>query len=189
MSEPALLEVDKIKHEYHIGGKRLISITEAMKMANVIDNVFADDHALWVGTATHRAIELYIKGTLNWETLDGALKPRVEAWIDFETHTGFTPTATEKSVHNPTWGIAGTLDVLGVFPNGNEAIIEIKSGNVSRWAGVQVSLQDMLLGGSRRQRFGIKVPEMGRPNIKAFTDPDDYEVARACVIIANWKSK
>jgi hypothetical protein len=185
----ALFEVDREKHEYRYDGRKLISITDCMKTAGIIDNVFASDFDLWVGTATHRAIELYIKGTLKWETLDPSLHPRIEAWVEFETHTGFVATDTEKSIVNPMWGIAGTLDVLGRFPNGKEGIIELKSGNVSRWAGVQSAGQDILLGGPRRLRYGMKVPARGRPSVTPFTDPDDYNAFQAAVIIANWKTK
>lgn len=184
-----LLSVDREKHEYRYNGRKLISITEAMQAAGVIEKTYGTDYDLWVGTATHRAIELYIKGTLKWETLDPALVPRVEAWGEFVTHTGFVATDTEKAVCNPILGIAGMLDVLGVFPNGKEGIVEIKSGNVSRWAGVQTAGQDMLLGGARRQRFGIKIPQFGRPAVKPFNDPDDYAVFHAAIVIANWKTK
>lgn|SRR3990167_181921 len=183
------LVIDREKHEYHVDGRKVLSITDCMKSAGLIDNVYADDYTLWVGTATHRAIELHINGTLNYAVLDPELIPRVEAWDEFIKHTGFRPLATEKAFYNFNLRVAGTLDVYGVFPDDKEGIIEIKSGDVSRWAGIQTAGQDILMGGKQRQRFGIKIPKIGKPSVKPFTDPDDYAVFRAAVTIANWKNK
>jgi hypothetical protein len=183
------LVVDREKHEYHVDGRKVLSITDCMKSAGVIENVHGSDYDLWVGTATHRAIELHINGTLNYNTLDPALVPRVLAWDEFVKHTGFIPRETEKAIYNFNMRVAGMLDVLGEFPDGAEGIVELKSGNVSKWTGVQTAGQDMLMGGKQRRRFGLKVPAVGKPNVAPFTDVDDYLVFRAAVTIANWKNK
>lgn len=183
------LVVDREKHEYHVDGRKVLSITDCLKSAGIIENVNGTDYDLWVGTATHRAIELHINGTLNYATLDPALVPRVEAWDEFIKQTGFIPQETEKAIYNFNYRIAGMLDVLGVFPDGAEGIVEIKSGNVSKWAAIQTAAQDILLGGMHRRRFGIKIPKVGKPNVAPFVDPDDYPVARAAFVIANWKTK
>ena len=183
------LVVDREKHEYHHKGHRVLSITDCLRLAGILDTVRGSDFHLWVGTATHRAIELHIKGTLNYETLDPELLPRVKAWDEFVKQTGFVATATEKAVFNAQLNVAGMLDVLGVFPDGKEGIVEIKSGNVSRWAGLQTAGQDILLGGKHRLRFGIKIPKMGAPVVTLFKDPDDYVVFRSVATVANWKER
>jgi hypothetical protein len=153
--------------------------------------MFATDYDLYVGTATHKAIELHINGTLNYSILDPELIPRIDAWDEFVKHTGFRALETEKAVYNFNLRVAGMLDVYGVFPDGAEGIVEIKSGNVSRWAGVQTAGQDMLMGNSalHRKRFGLKIPKIGKPAVTPFKDVDDYLVFRAAVTIANWKNK
>ena len=183
------LTVDAIKHEYWAEGIRLKSITECLKESGVIEKVYADDHALWVGTATHRAIELWVKGTLNWESLDESLKPRVAAYADFVAKTAFNVIESELPVHNSGMGLAGTLDLYGAFPDGVEGIVEIKSGAVAAWAGIQTAGQDILLGGGKhRRRFGLKVPAHGPAVIRPFTDPDDYNVFLAAATIAHWRA-
>lgn len=180
---------DRDKHEYYVDRERWPSITDCMRSSGIIDPNQVSDYHLWVGTATHRAIELYIRGVLNIETLDPELKPRLVAWDEFTKGTGFVPEGSEISRYNPTLRFCGTLDVLGHFPDGQEGIVEIKSGNVSKWAGVQTAGQDILLGGKYRKRYGLKIPAEGRPVVRPFTDIDDYNVFRACVTITNWKTK
>lgn len=181
-------KADLEKHEYWLGSSQLLSITDCLRSAGLIDIRFATDYDLWVGTATHRAIELYNKGTLDLESLDQELKDRLGAWIDFLQKTGFRPKESEKSVYSPILRIAGTLDVLGDFPDGSEGIVEIKSGNVGGWCAIQTAGQDILLGGNKhRRRFGLKVPRMGDPRVTPHEDMDDYAVFRACVTVSHWK--
>jgi hypothetical protein len=182
------LTVDALKHEYWEEGVQLTSITDALKISGIIERVYGTDYDLWVGTATHRAIELWVRGLLKLDTLDPQLVPRLEAWIDFEKSTGFRAKQSELSMSNFPLRIAGTLDLLGDFPDGSEGIVEIKSGNVSAWTAIQTAGQDFLLGGGkRRKRFGLKVPAEGRPNVRPFTNSNDYAVFMAAVTIANWR--
>lgn len=184
------LTVDTEKHEYHVGKQKLLSITDCLKSAGVMDIRFASDFDLWVGTATHRAIELYNKGTLDMDSLDSDLKPRLDAWIEFLKLTGFKTKESEKSVYNFNLQVAGTLDVWGEFPNGTEGIVEIKSGNIGKWTALQTAGQDLLLGGNKRRlRFGLKIPKVGKAVVTPHTNPDDYAVFMACVTVAHWKGK
>jgi len=148
---------------------------------------FVDEHGMWIGTATHRAIELYVKDRLNEETLDAELVPRLNAWKKFQAATGFQVVDSEHPVYSETLGVAGTLDLVGLFPDGTEGIVEIKSGNIMPWTAIQTAAQDLLLGGKRRKRFGLKVPKTGSPSVKPFTDENDYNVFIAAVTVALWK--
>ena len=179
--------VDLEKHEYHLGDDRLISITDCLRTSGLIDVSWATDFDLWVGTATHRAIELYNKGTLDLDTLDPDLRNRIDAWQEFLNQTGFKPKESEKSVYSPILRVAGTLDVLGDFPDGAEGIVEVKSGNVAKWCALQTAGQDILLGGKRRRRFGLKVPKFGKAVVTSHRNADDYAVFMACVTVAHWK--
>jgi hypothetical protein len=182
-----IFRADLEKHEYHLGDDQLDSITDCLKGAGVVEVAFATDHDLWVGTATHRAIELYNKGTLDLDTLDPDLRNRIDAWREFLALTGFKVKESEKSVYSPILRVAGTLDVLGDFPDGAEGIVEVKSGNVAKWCALQTAGQDILLGGKHRRRFGLKVPRYGKAVVTPHRNPDDYAVFMACVTVAHWK--
>ena len=185
-----MFRVDKERHEYWDGPQKIVSITDCLKSAGLIEARFASDFDMWVGTATHRALELHIKGTLDYKTLDAVLKPRIEAWEDFVQKTGFAVADSELPLYSKILGFAGTLDLRGYFPDGEEGIVEIKSGNVARWAGIQLAGQDTLLGfGKHRKRYGLKIPADGPPCITPFTDPDDYSIFLSALNIARWKLK
>ena len=183
---------DDEKHEYRVGGERYLSITQCLKLAGITDTTFADDNAMWIGTATHRAIELFVKGTLDIDTLDPELVPRIAAWKAFVEATGFKVTESEKIVWDDTYRVAGRLDILGVLPDGREGIVEIKSGCVPRWTGLQLAGQSLLLdacAGSKpvRERFGLQVSERGVPTVKLFRAAEDFRIFIAAATVARWK--
>jgi hypothetical protein len=184
---------DEATHSYWIDGKKATSVTESLKLAGLIDGIqFASEEALWRGKAVHAAIHFYHKGTLNWDSLDERLVPFVRGYLKFIEDTGFVPEEWEKRVSIPHLILCGTLDVIGVLPDGSRALIDFKTGlqaNMGEWVGLQLALYDMAMGlvTPARKRYGLKL--MGENNYRLFpfTDPMDYTVALSAVNIANWR--
>lgn len=168
-------------------GRRVLSVTDALKLAGMSDGFPVAEYYLWMGTARHKAIELWTKGTLDLDSVHADILPSVEAYLEFERNTGFKPVAAEKEAWNDALRVASRLDLLGVFPDGHEAIVELKSGAVSKVAGLQTAGQDIALGLPRRKRFGLSVPGTGKPRVVPFTSSDDYGLFLSCLNIAHWK--
>lgn len=180
-------------HTYWLNGKKATSVTEALKLAGLIDGIqFASEEALWRGKAVHTAIHFYHKGTLNWDSLDERLAPFVKGYLKFIEDTKFVPQEWEKRVSIDQLNLAGTLDVVGIFPDGSQALIDFKTGmqaNMSDWVGLQLALYDMALGlaAPPRKRYGLKLLGDGSYRLYPFTDPMDRTVALSAVNIANWR--
>lgn len=134
------LAFDPEKHEYRLGERRLVSVTQALSL---VDDRRKDPYFLQRGRFIHLACELWDKGELSEETLDSAILPRLEAWKSFRADTGFTPRLIEQRLFHPIYLYGMTLDRQGPL-NGADVLIDIKSSpapvdvlqNAAYWAGL-----------------------------------------------------
>lgn len=174
-----------------VDGRRVLGATDVLRFSGIMDGqMWGSDHDLYMGQARHAAVELWVKGTLDLSTLHPEIQPSLESFLDFQQKTGFRPTHSEYKVWNPVFRVATRIDLLGEFPDGTEAVIELKSGTVAKPTAIQTAMQDILLGALRqRVRFGLSIPKTGKPNVVPYTDRDDYSIAISAMNIAAWKVK
>jgi hypothetical protein len=180
---------DDEKHEYRLDGRKLVSVTGVLKAAGLLDQIWPDDDARWRGEATHKAVELYAKGTLDPATVDPRIQPRLDAFAKFQRDTGFRMIESEKPYYNPAYNLACKPDLFGIFPDGSEGLVEIKSGGLAKWVRLQVAGQDITLGGGRpRSRWGLSLAG-GKPSVQRYNDPDDISIFMSAMNVAHWKIK
>lgn len=110
-SEP-VLRFDPEEHKYWIGKKRLPSVSEILQKVGLskdysqIDPFYRDR-----GIATHKAIELHLKGILDPTSLDQAVKPCFEAFLAYSKACPLGKIlALEKPMTNGVF--AGTPDLV-----------------------------------------------------------------------------
>ncbi len=124
------LEFQEEGHIYTLGGRRIISTTQAL---DILDERPKDPYYLERGKFVHKATELYDKG--EFESIDpGDIEQRegyITAYVKFRQDTGFTPTHIEHQLFHPQFFYAGTLDRIGPL-NNDPAIIDLKSGAKAR---------------------------------------------------------
>jgi hypothetical protein len=186
---PLVGTYDDERHVYEYAGRRLLSVHDVMTAGGLLDGIMGDDYALWRGTAIHLAIELHVKGTLDINTVDTRIAPALGAYIEFERATGFKVVESEKPYYNAPLGIACKPDLLGRFPDGQEAIVELKSGGLAPWVRVQTAGQDTTIGGGiTRKRYGLSIPVTGKPSVRPYWDTNDYAVFFACLTLASFKN-
>jgi len=172
-------------------GRRVMSVTDVLKIMGLYDAMAASDYHLWMGQNRHAAVELWVKKTLDLSTVHPDVLPSVEAYLEFESATGFVPYpgehGSEVKKWNPILQLATRIDLLGKFPDGSEGIVELKSGTVSDVTGLQTAGQDICIGGPRRKRFGLSVPQTGKPTVKPFQRADDYLTFISMLNAARWR--
>lgn len=170
-------------------GKRVMSVTDVLKLNGMYDGFPASDYHLWMGQARHKIVELWVKGTLDLATVHADILPSLEAYVKFEQMTGFKayPDGSERKVWNQQLQLATRPDLIGSFPDGLEALVELKSGSVAKPTALQTAGQDIALGGPRRRRFGLSIPESGAPIIKPFEKSEDYTTFMSALNVARWK--
>ena len=115
------------KHEYSYGGKQLPSVTTVIKE---ILNIEYPDYAIYHatrGTYVHKAIELWFKGVLDFETVDEAVKPYLDSFIKFQEKAKIEPVILEERFADKNITFAGTVDIVGKV-KGKTYLFDIKTG-------------------------------------------------------------
>ena len=115
------------KHEYSYGGKQLPSVTTVIKE---ILNIEYPDYAIYHatrGTFVHKAIELWFKGVLDFETVDEAVKPYLDSFIKFQEKAKIEPVILEERFADKNITFAGTVDIVGKV-KGKTYLFDIKTG-------------------------------------------------------------
>ncbi len=189
--DPPGFYYDPVTERPMVDGRPILGLTDVLKLAGIMDGqMWGSEYDLWMGKCRHAAVELWVKDTLNLNTLHPDILPSIHAFLDFQQHTGFKPTHSEYKVWNPVYQVATRIDLMGEFPDGSQAIIELKSGTCAKPTAIQTAGQDSLLGAQRqRQRFGLSIPKTGKPKVEPYTDRDDYSIWISALNIAVWKVK
>ena len=105
------------------------------------------EEALARGTAVHQCVEAYELG----QTLSDGYDGQIRAWASFRRDFGLShaPLAVETRIYSPTWGYAGTPDVVfdgividvksSAFPCPITAVQTMAYADLLREAGVRVT--------------------------------------------------
>ena len=137
------LQFDAELHQYTLDGQILPSVTQVLEACGVVDYSYLPPAtrrmALGRGSAVHSATQFDDEGDLDETLLDDELVPYVAAWRRFRIETGFAPLLIEHRNHHPKYGYAGTLDRLGIFPDGTKAVLDIKTNSSEGWVALQLA--------------------------------------------------
>ena len=180
------LTFDEDRHEYFLDGKNIPSVTEVLQECGIIDvSKFSDlEYYRERGKGVHKATELWDKGTLDVDALDGRLKPYLDAYRLFRDQTGFIPDATEFVGFNEPLRYAGTLDKMGTIGTA-KAILDLKTNAVYPWTALQLAGYNLIHGGGY-QRYGLALRNDGTYRLKKFSDYSDHRVFESAVTIYHW---
>jgi hypothetical protein len=191
MEKPVGFDYDPITQRPMFDGRQVLGLTDVLKLSGIMDGqMWGTEHDLWMGQCRHAAVELWVKGTLDLDTVHKDILPSIEAFLEFQSDTGFKPTHSELKVWSPVYRVATRIDLMGEFPDGSEAIIELKSGACAKPTAIQTAGQDSLLNLQKtRKRFGLSIPKTGKPKVVPYTNRDDYSIWIAAMNIAHWKIK
>lgn len=108
------LRFDPEKHQYWIGKKRIPGVSEILQKVGLVkDYKGVDPFYRDRGIATHKAIELHLKGILDAASLDEAIKPCFEAFLAYQKeHPLGNIVSLEKPMVDSMSSFAGTLDLI-----------------------------------------------------------------------------
>ena len=182
-------------HEYFLGDRRLISVTEAMDAVGLTDfsRIKPDvlEHARQRGTAVHTACHFLDEGDLDWATVSPEVEPYVRAWERFKKETGVELLGIEKPLFHATLGFAGTPDrVVNLYPH--KGIIDLKTYAPDVVTGIQLAGYSYLELGQQSpldapKRWGLWLKDDGKYQLTEFTDRGDEAVFLSCLTIAKFK--
>lgn len=145
-TSPSKLRFEPEGHKYWLGKKRIPGVSEILSKVGLaktyegVDTFYRDR-----GTATHKAIELYLKGRLDQSSLDPAIQPQFRAFLSYWTGRPDTIMQIEHPLAMANGEFAGIPDLVT-----NWAIYDWKcSKDHDRTAELQGQAYKMLVGGDQ----------------------------------------
>jgi hypothetical protein len=180
------LSFDPIAHRYSHGARELISVTQALKEAGVIETRWYTDEAAQRGTAVHHAIAAHWNQDRS-ATWDGEVEPYFQAYLRFVRETGVLFEQVERQVCDLTLGYAGTFDALGMLHE-QRVLCDFKTGTTPAWAGIQLAgYRRLLLNPHSLHRYSVELRDDGTYRLTEWTERSDERVFLAALAIAQWK--
>jgi hypothetical protein len=187
-----LLEFEPVEHIYRLCGRKLPSVTQVLSVIDTFEGVPMAflEAARDFGRHVHAAVHLCNTNDLDHESLDPALVPYLEGWVNFLKDSGARVIESERRVYSRALGIAGTLDCLLDWHSLAE-VADVKTGAaVPRSVGLQTAAYRQLrkLEGDihiGRKRYCIHLLGKGRYKVHALDDPSDWDNFLSCLNV--WK--
>lgn len=189
------LHLDEATHAYTLDGRPIRSVTQILSDVGIIDTRWYTPEAALRGKYVHEATHYHDEGSLAMDSLDPQIAPYVQGWIDFRKTTGFRPLLIEQRIWH-SCGYAGTLDRAG-FLGDRFILIDIKSGSLPSWAGMQTSgyefgLVERILAKEidapiPKGRMAVQLTREGKFKVKEYTNFRDRDVFLAAHAVSQWK--
>lgn len=188
VSEVSPLVFDAVAHRYSLGGRELISVTQALTEAGLIDSRWYSEAGATRGTAVHAAVQAF--NTSGDVPTDDACAPFFDAYLAFQMQAGFDVEAAEEQVYDELRGYAGTLDLRGRFRSQADGsdLIDIKTGAVPPSVGYQTAAYARLLNTARpRRRWALNLRADGTYRLEPLTRRSDEQIFLAALTVAQAK--
>lgn len=170
-------------HEYKYDGVVVPSVTQIINDHMGITLDFVKQRDLDRGTAVHKAIELYIAGTLDESSVMSELQPYLDAYKKWVKMRQFEASESELRVCNLMHKYAGTIDILGhMKEHGNElCLIEIKTGATRRYQRLQTAGYAMAYTGEPEKihRYCVHLDKTGEHRTYHQNEAEDFDAFKA----------
>ena len=195
---------ERLEHDtsdYLVDGERVVSVTEALRIAGLVDYSGVSQEALLKGaergTMVH-AITAHLDGGCGANFTPGEAldtEPFVTAYMQFKQDTGFEPELIEHLVVSQKWRYAGRLDRTGLMgrtaSSRQHVLLDLKTGNsMPAWVGLQLKAYEIVLGeggyGSTH-RYALRLQDNGRYFLHRYNDASDRADWLAALRISQWQ--
>ncbi len=177
-------------HIYKIHGRRVISVTQALKILD--DRWKVDPFYLERGRLIHLSTEYFDHYQLDEDTVDPQIQGYFDAYRNFRDNTGFVPTHIEHKLYHPQLWYAGKIDRIGPL-NGKQALIDLKSGGKVRSDELQGAAYWELAKANKihvDKVFDLYLDADGTYKLEPVKNPKSLlPVFLACLKITQWKEK
>lgn len=175
-AETAPLEFDATTHTYRVGDEELVSVTQALKSAGIIDYSMIPQDVLQAasvrGTRAHQAIHYFLDGDLDESTLAPEYRGYLDAAKRFLDETAFTPMRVECRDYHRAHRYAGTFDLDGTLGNGDLARVDWKTGLIVEGHAFQLAAYSFLCPNPRvARRLAVKLNSDGTYRVHEFPSP------------------
>lgn len=204
---PRVLAFEPADHSYWVDGVLRPSVTQLLEDAGLTPDyslvpAATLQHARERGIHIDACCDLVDADDLDWRSVHPEAVPYVEAWMAFREYEGFTPLASQVMLYHPTYGYAGTTDVVGVLPGARPAIVERKAtAKMAATYALQTAgyAQEGMWyappGGGvlapvpweRPVRLGVHLKRDGRYALVPYDDPEDLAAFLGVIALGRWR--
>lgn len=155
-------------HEYHLKGVRLWSPSGVFVQVGWNDPTYYNEESRYRGTYVHHVTHLIDEGDAGiWKKIHHAYLGFVEAYCEFKEVWKYKPRMREVPIYHPQFHYGVTPDGEGTILQGDDALVEMKTGTMPWWVRYQLASQSMGVSAfdSRdifRRRIGVELKENGK---------------------------
>jgi len=189
-----MLLFEEATHTYRFDGAVVPSVTQILAPLN--DLSFVDPQVLeykrQLGTAVHKATELYDLGDLDEDSLAPVIRPYLDAWIRFRREKPFEILGMEQKVYHPLHRYAGTYDRM-ISMDGRRGPLDIKTGETLPGYGPQTAAykaaSEAETGERLTGRWTIQLRDDGTYRLHTKADADDWPVFLSCLNLYRFRNK
>lgn len=173
---------DPATHTYERRGKVLVSVTEALKEAELVDT-WGTAYHLSRGQAVHASIAYDLDDDLDWSTVAPAALPYVlAAQACLRDLKPELIIAVERPVYHPVLPVAGTPDLV-LRRQGRRLLLDFQSGGMSPSKALQTAIYEWL-GRAPCQRWGVQLLPNEQYRLHPFREQSDKGVGLTAVYAA-----
>lgn len=181
----AQIEFDPVRHIYAVQGRKVLSVTQVLRIAGVLQTGWYNEEAMHRGARVAVATALDDRDDLDPESCEDIMG-YVESWRSFLRSVKHKIIAIEERVYQPVWRFAGTLD-RRMSINGKPFIVDIKTGSAEPWHALQTAAYGLCFTpNAGYERAAVYLESDGRFKFVQHRDGNDTTVFAPCANVANW---
>jgi len=180
---------DEESHRYSRGSVEYISVTQVLQATGFVDTTWFTEEGRFRGHAVHLACHYDDLGTLLPDSVHVDFQGYLDAYRKFKSDTGFSVEQSEVPLFDDLRFLAGTPDKVGTFRGKPRlSIVDIKTGAVAAWTGIQLSGYELLLARPVPvDRYGLALRPDGTYALVPFHDHTDCGIFKAALACAMWQ--
>jgi PD-(D/E)XK nuclease superfamily len=185
-------EFDPESHIYRLNGVEIVSVTQALTEAGLIDLTYYREWHSDRGRAVHAACHYDDEGDLDQDSVAPELRGYLRAYRRFKEESGFVPTVMERPLYCPTWRFGGTVDRLGHLPQYPHVLMDLKTGVPIPSTDLQLAAYAWLVSEPRKwRRLSVYLHRDGTYNtaVPKAAFQEDWNAFLGALTVANWKRK
>jgi hypothetical protein len=176
-------------HSFTVDGRKLPSVTTIIN-ASIGVNPNWTQESRDFGSAVHKAIHYYSEGDLDINSVDEAIKPRLEAYVKFCNDMQFKPDLIEQPLYHPTLFYAGIADQV---MTDSKIVVDFKTGQILPAHSIQTSAYaNLLLNPFMYERWTVQLCDNGKYKLETHNRqdlPNDFAIFQSMLNCYNWKKR
>ncbi len=169
-------------HEYYLKGRRLWSPSGVFVEVRYVDPTYYNEESRYRGQYVHHATHLIDDGDKGiWQKIHHDYLGFIEGYCEFKEVWRYKPRMREVPIYHPQYLYGVTPDGEGTILDGDDALVEMKTGSMPWWVRYQLAAQSIGVSafdsqGIFRRRIGLELKANGKFKAVEFDEHDDDDL-------------